>query len=277
MGLENREKHNLHNDNNENEIDNDVERSYDAELNELDTVAMDFMDTRLDDIDYVRKLIEAVMLMSPEPIAIKRIARTLGIKNGLVEKATEQLKEDYINRGIIIQHIGDGIQFGTNPDIAEHLEKFFQMEKRRRISRAGLQVLSIIAYNQPITKAEIENFRGGINSAGVIQSLLERDLVKIAARKDAPGNPFLYSVSDEFLKYFGLRSAEELKAKLPAIEDEIARDGGITQLQLKDMGILEESDKTVTVDEIEYSVSDNMTPSEISDETDENKTGDDSE
>lgn len=221
-------------------------------LSELETMSMDFVDQRLDSIDYVRNLIEGILLMSSEPLEINRIAKSIGIKKAVAEKAAEILVEDYQKRGILIQEIGDGLQLGTNPDIAEHLERFFQIERRRRVSRAGLQTLSIIAYNQPITRAEIEAFRGGINSDGVLQSLLERDLVKIAGRKETPGNPYLYSVSDAFLKYFGLKTIEELKEKLPAIEEKIASDGDIAQLKLKDLGIsygekdMPQDDDTIT-------------------------------
>lgn len=207
------------------------------DLSELDTMSMGFLDQRLDSVDYVRNLIEGILLMSPEPFEVNRIVKSIGVKKAVAEKAAEILVEDYKNRGIVIQEIGDGLLLGTNPGIAEHLEKFFQIERRRRVSRAGLQTLSIIAYNQPITRAEIEAFRGGIGSGGVLQSLLERELVKIAGRKETPGNPYLYSVSDAFLKYFGLKTIDELKEKLPAIEDKIATDGDIAQLKLADLGI----------------------------------------
>lgn len=221
------------------------ENELNSELNELETIPMEFVDTRLDNAEYVRNLLEAVLLMSPEPVELKRITKPFGIKRALVEKALSMLIEDYKSRGIIIKQVGDGLEFGTSPDLAEHLEKFYQLERKRRISRAALQTLSIIAYNQPVTRAEIESFRGGVNSDGVIQSLFERNLVKIAGRKETPGNPYLYSVSDDFLKYFGLKSVDELKDRLPAIEDEIAKDGGITQLKLKDIGIIpgEDSDE----------------------------------
>lgn len=242
------------------EINNTIENAESDEsnnLSELETISMDFVDQRLDSVDYVRNLIEGILLMSPEPLEISRIAKSLGIKKAVAEKAAEILAEDYQKKGVLIQEIGDGLQLGTNPDIAEHLERFFQIERRRRVSRAGLQTLSIIAYNQPITRAEVESFRGGINSGGVLQSLLERDLVKIAGRKETPGNPYLYSVSDSFLKYFGLKTIEELKEKLPAIEDQIASDGDIAQLKLKDIGIsygekeMPQGDDDITSDLIE--------------------------
>ncbi len=242
------------------DINNSMENADSDEsnsLSELETMSMDFVDQRLDSVDYVRNLIEGILLMSPEPLEISRIAKSIGIKKAVAEKAAEILVEDYQKKGILIQEIGDGLQLGTNPDIAEHLERFFQIERRRRVSRAGLQTLSIIAYNQPITRAEVESFRGGINSGGVLQSLLERELVKIAGRKETPGNPYLYSVSDAFLKYFGLKTIEELKEKLPAIEDQIASDGDIAQLKLKDLGIshgekeLPLDDDTITNDLLE--------------------------
>ena len=226
------------------EIDSNSEEIENEALNELDTIPMNFMDQRLDDVQYVSNLLEAILLMSPEPIEIGRISKSLGIKKAVIQNAIDRLKSIYQSRGIIIQEIGDGHQFGTNPDIAEHIEKFFQLEKKRKISRAALQTLSIIAYNQPVTRAEIEVFRGGINSDGVISSLLERELIKIAGRKETPGNPYLYSVSDPFLQYFGLKDIEDLKAKLPAIEDEIASDGGIAQLKLRELGIKSGSQNT---------------------------------
>ncbi|MCD6218323.1 SMC-Scp complex subunit ScpB [bacterium] len=270
------------------EINNTTENADSDELNslsELETMSMDFVDQRLDSVDYVRNLIEGILLMSSEPLEISRIAKSLGIKKAVAEKASEILVEDYQTRGILIQEIGDGLQLGTNPDIAEHLERFFQIERRRRVSRAGLQTLSIIAYNQPITRAEVESFRGGINSGGVLQSLLERDLVKIAGRKETPGNPYLYSVSDAFLKYFGLKTIEELKEKLPAIEDKIASDGDIAQLKLKDLGIshgekeMPQDDDTITNDLLNSLVSEDELntdmPESIENNPDETKKGSD--
>ncbi|MBU1023479.1 SMC-Scp complex subunit ScpB, partial [bacterium] len=168
---------------------------------------------------------------------IKRIEKSIGVNKALVQRAALILIEEYEKRGMMIQEVANGLKLVTNPDVAEHLELFFQIERRRRISRAALQTLSIIAYNQPVTKAETESFRGGINSSGVLQSLLERDLIKIAGRKETPGNPYLYSVSDSFLDYFGLKNIDELKEKLPAVEDELAKDGGTAQLKLRDLGM----------------------------------------
>ena len=209
----------------------------DRSMNELDTIPMDFIDKRLEDVAYVRNLLEAILLVASEPIDLERIAKSLSIKKAVINEAVNSLMVDYSNRGVIIRKVAGGLELGTSPDVAECIERFFQMERRRRVSRAALQTLSIIAYNQPVTRAEIESFRGGVNSDGVLQSLLERGLIKIAAKKDTPGNPYLYSVSDEFLRYFGLSDIDELKRRLPAISQEITEDGGVTQLRLQDLGM----------------------------------------
>lgn len=214
-----------------------INENSDAILNQLDTISMEFVDNRLDDVDYVKSLIEGILLMNPEPVEIDRIEKSIGIKRTVAQRAAHILIEEYQKKGMMIHQVANGLKLVTNPEIAEHLEQFFQIERRRRVSRAALQTLSIIAYNQPITKAEIESFRGGINSVGVLQSLLDRDLIKIAGRKETPGNPYLYSVSDSFLDYFGLKNIDELKEKLPAVEEELAKEGGTAQLKLKDLGL----------------------------------------
>ena len=193
-------------------------------------------DRRLDDSKYVKNLIEGILLVSTEPVNVEQIAKSLGIKQDVLDDAVNRLLNDYADCGMVVRKIAGGLELGTNPNVAEHIECYFQLERKRRISRAAMQTLSIIAYNQPLTRAAIETFRGGINSDGVLDSLLERNLIKIAGRKDAPGMPYLYSVSDDFLRYFGLNNIEDLKEMLPPLDDDFARNP--EDVKLSELGIV---------------------------------------
>ena len=156
--------------------------------------------------------IEAILFSSPRPLAIVDLKKLLGSRHkGGVKGIVDQLNQKYTdnNNSFRIREIAGGFQFYLLPDFAVQVEKYFSVQRNRRLSPAGLEVLAIIAYKQPITKGEIEQIRG-VASDGVIQTLLERKLIKPAGRAERVGKPLLYATTTSFLEYFGISGLEQL-------------------------------------------------------------------
>jgi len=162
--------------------------------------------------DEIRAVIEAILFVTDEPQPARRIAQLMeGCDPDAVARAVEDIRRslDGPEHGIQVVEVAGGYQMATKEQCREHLDRYFETRRRARMSTAALETLAIIAYRQPITRAEVEAVRG-VNVDGVVHSLLERRLIKIAGRKDAPGQPFLYRTTPEFLKHFGLRSLSDL-------------------------------------------------------------------
>jgi len=132
----------------------------------------------------------------------------LGFEIEEVKKALEELTKDYAERGIVLKKVAGGYRFFTAPDLSKTLKSFVE-DRPVKLSRHLLEVLAVIAYNQPITKKEIVRIRGQ-NCDGAIKSLLEKGLIEVAGRANTPGRPKLYRTTDAFLYHFGLNSIEEL-------------------------------------------------------------------
>jgi segregation and condensation protein B len=154
-------------------------------------------------------LIEAILFVSPEPLSPDQIATILETTPRLVKKALEELDLLYQGRGIRLQHHKNKIQITTAPEAGPVLEKMLELETTSTLSQAALETLSIIAYQQPITRPQIDSIRG-VNSDAVLRTLLNKGLIDDVGRADGPGRPILYSTTPDFLKYFGLSSYEEL-------------------------------------------------------------------
>ncbi len=165
----------------------------------------------------LKPIVEALLFISPEPLPVDKIASFLDEKDKKsIRRTLQDLSKDYEERcaGINIIEIAGGFQMCSSPSHAAFIKKFQEKRKKRVLSGASLEVLSIIAYKQPISRGEIEILRG-INSEGVIHSLLERRLIQISGRKDVPGKPYLYKTTRYFLEHFALRSLSDL----PKIEE----------------------------------------------------------
>ncbi|MFH1459134.1 MAG: SMC-Scp complex subunit ScpB [Candidatus Omnitrophota bacterium] len=165
----------------------------------------------------LKKIIEALLFVSEKPLTLKQITEVCtGEDLTEIKNAVKELKAEYsdIERGIQITDVAGGYQFSTNPDCGDYLKKLYKTRTVWRLSAPALETLAIIAYKQPITRAEIEFIRG-VNVDGVVRTLEERDLIKIKGRKEVPGRPILYGTTDEFLHYFGLKSLQNL----PSIEE----------------------------------------------------------
>lgn len=154
--------------------------------------------------------IEALLFISSGPISILQFSETLGCPQLEVESALNSLMTFYrTGHGIRIQHHQGRYQFITAPEHAQVCEKYLGLEASARLSRAGLETLAIIAYRQPLTRPGIDSIRG-VNSDGVLKSLLSKGLIQEVGRTEGPGRPILYGTTVDFLQYFGLESLQDL-------------------------------------------------------------------
>ena len=155
-------------------------------------------------------MVESLIFSSPQILDLDRLVKILETPRSDVRSAVESLIEEYSKRegGIRLAEISGGYQFRTVPENAEWL-RAIHGERLVKFSQAALEALAIIAYRQPITRAEIEYLRG-VDSGGVLKTLLDRTLLKIVGRKDVPGRPIIYGTSKEFLEHFGLNDLSGL-------------------------------------------------------------------
>ena len=169
----------------------------------------------MSDNNTTKAVVEALLFVSEKPLTIEQIRNVLD-SLGIYEARLiiKELADDYeqTNRGIRIVEIAGGFQMITPPTLALFLKKLYKEKRQDKLSRPALETLAIIAYKQPVTKTEIESLRN-VNVDGVINSLLDKELVRIAGRKKIPGRPYVFGTTREFLECFGLKSLEELPKK----------------------------------------------------------------
>lgn len=158
-----------------------------------------------------KSIIESVLFLSGEPLNVDNLKKLLDLDKINTERLARELLNEYTlrNSGILIVEVAGGFQMVTNPACSPWVKKILSTSVPKRLSQSSLETLAIIAYKQPIIKAEIEAIRG-VNSDGVVKTLLERRLIKILGRKEAPGRPLMYGTTREFLQQFGLRDLSEL-------------------------------------------------------------------
>ena len=164
-------------------------------------------------------VVEALLFASDTPLEAERIREVLELADvdearGLVNEL--RARYDTEDRALAVVEVGGGYHMVTRPDIAPWLMRLAKTRTRARLSRPAVETLAIIAYRQPVSRPEVDAVRG-VNSEGVLDGLLERRLVRIAGRKDAPGRPFLYETTRDFLVAFGLRDLNDL----PKVEGEL--------------------------------------------------------
>ena len=156
---------------------------------------------------------EAILAVAGEVVPVETLAQAAGdgVKTEEIESALELLRSRHegATSGLLLERVGGGWRLATRPELEGVLRSFLGIRSRARLSQAALESLAIIGYHQPITLPEI-NFLRGVNSAGVVRTLLERKLVKVAGRKQVVGTPLLYRTTKEFLIHFGLNDLNEL-------------------------------------------------------------------
>ena len=157
----------------------------------------------------VKDLLENLLFLADEPVTLDRLAETLPHSKEEIAAALDALQAEYLERGLNLRYVAGGWEITTDPGLAEAIESFFNIHKRRRLSKQALETLAVIAYNQPITRAEIEAIRG-VQTSGTLATLQECELAKVVGQKDSLGNPYLYGTTETFLRHFGLGSINEL-------------------------------------------------------------------
>lgn len=157
----------------------------------------------------LERAVEATLFASEEPLSVEALAAHLGgIAPGEVRDALTALEQNYRQRGVHLVERGKRWHFETAPDLAHLLRR--EKEQVRRLSRAATEVLAIIAYHEPVSRAEIESIRGVQTSAGTLDVLMEAGWVRLAGRREVPGRPVIYATTPEFLDHFGLASRRDL-------------------------------------------------------------------
>lgn len=163
--------------------------------------------------------LEALLFVSAEPVAPSQLATVLELSASAVEQGLKQLDGELQTRGLRLQRHGGRVQLTTAPEMAEMVEHFLGLEATSHLSRAALETLAIVAYQQPVTRPQIEAVRG-VSSDGVMKSLLGKGLVQEVGRTEGPGRPILYCTAPDFLQHFGLNSLMELPPlNLPEVEN----------------------------------------------------------
>lgn len=165
----------------------------------------------------VKSVIEALLFSCDRPVLIEQIRKVFpDLEPAQVRAILEELKAEYENqaRGLKIMEVAGGFEMVTTPALAGFLKKFYKVQRKEKLSRPALETLAIIAYKQPVTKLQIQSIRG-VEVDGVIANLKELGIIRIVGRRRAPGRPFLYGTTRQFLEYFGLKSLDDL----PKIED----------------------------------------------------------
>jgi len=163
--------------------------------------------------------IEAMLFVSAEPVPVAQLAIALDVNATVVERGLKELDEILAARGLRLQRNGGRVQLTTSPELAQLVERFLGLEATTHLSRAALETLAIIAYQQPCTRPQVDSIRG-VNSDAMMKSLLSKGLVQESGRTDGPGRPILYSTTPEFLQHFGLSSILEMPPLKLQAEDE---------------------------------------------------------
>jgi segregation and condensation protein B len=161
--------------------------------------------------------IEAMLFVSAEPVPVNQLAQALDVTPSVAERGLKELEDSLAGRGLRLQRNAGRVQLTTAAGLAALVERFLGLEAVTHLSRAALETLAIIAYQQPVTRPQVDAVRG-VNSDSMMKSLLSKGLIQESGRAEGPGRPILYSTTPEFLQHFGLNSIAELPPLAPPVE-----------------------------------------------------------
>jgi len=164
----------------------------------------------------IKAIIENILLAADQPVSEAQFKNLLGdeVEKVSFKSVLEELIDEYNSRNLQILQVAEGYQLCTRHDYSDWVRKFLKFDKTTKLSQPSLDTLAIIAYKQPLTKAEVEEIRG-VDSSGVVRTLLEKKVISPGGRKKVPGRPIMYRTTRKFLEYFGLRDLSDL----PTLED----------------------------------------------------------
>jgi len=198
--------------------------------------------------DELKSIIENILLAADQPVnaaELEKIFLNTAEKNDL-QVILEELKEEYQSRNLQILEVADGYQLCTRHEFNEWIRKFLKLDRSSRLSQPSLDTLSIIAYKQPLTRQEVDDIRG-VDSSGVVKTLLEKKVIGPAGRKKVPGRPIMYRTTQKFLEYFGLKDLSDLPT-LEDLKEELEGDDPPLQSQIE-FANADASESVVTEDE----------------------------
>lgn len=164
----------------------------------------------------IKSIVENVLLAADQPINASDLCKIFldGTDKEELQSILEELREEYGTRSLQVIEVADGYQLCTRHEYNDYIRKFLKLDRSTRLSQPSLDTLSIIAYKQPLTRQEVDEIRG-VDSSGVIKTLLEKKVIGPAGRKKVPGRPIMYRTTQKFLEYFGLKDLSDL----PTLED----------------------------------------------------------
>ncbi len=164
----------------------------------------------------LKSIVENVLLAADQPINASELCKIFmdGTDKGQLQSILDELREEYNSRNLQITEVADGYQLCTRHEYNDFIRKFLKLDRSTRLSQPSLDTLSIIAYKQPLTRQEVDEIRG-VDSSGVLKTLLEKKVISPAGRKKVPGRPIMYRTTQKFLEYFGLKNLSDL----PTLED----------------------------------------------------------
>jgi segregation and condensation protein B len=155
------------------------------------------------------RILESMIFVSPTPVRLSELAEATGWSEGMIERDLQQVKGRYLDHGLELQRVAGAYRLVTKAELSEHVERLIGVQTRRRLTRSQLETLAVIAYRQPVTRAQIEAYRG-VNCERLLSQLSDMRLVREAGRAELPGRPYIYATTIEFLRYFGLEKLDQL-------------------------------------------------------------------
>jgi segregation and condensation protein B len=159
-------------------------------------------------------MVESLLFVSSEPVQVNHLAEALNTPIDHIEQSLAELKDGSMGRGLRLQRKGDRVQLTTRPEVAPYIEKFLGLDLSSRLSKPALETLAIVAYQQPVTRAQIEQVRG-VNCDAVLSTLLTKGLIEEIGRLETAGRPIQYGTTFAFLQHFGLRGLDDMPPLKP--------------------------------------------------------------
>jgi len=160
-------------------------------------------------VQSLESLIEALLLVAGAPVTIDDLAKAIGTEPELVSESLDCLADQYASRGFRVQRSRNRVQLVTAPEMASYVEEFLGVVSSGKLSSAALETLAVVAYNQPVTRAQVESIRG-VSCDGVLRTLVAHDLIHVVGRLEQAGRPLIYETTFAFLEHFGLQNLSEL-------------------------------------------------------------------
>ena len=213
-------------------------------------------DPRMQDVGELQAILEALLFVSSEPLSVARLVAVLGnVPKVEVEEALRHLGQalDQDGRGVRLAAVAGGYRLVTKLDYAPWIKRLDKAKTSAKLSRSALESLAIIAYKQPLVRSEVEEIRG-VETSGVLRTLLERKLVRSVGRKEVPGRPIMYGTTKIFLEHFGLSDLSQL----PPFVNSGAREAEQALLPMDGEGVSSDEDRSRHSIQVEPSVNDDL-------------------